>query len=214
MRGRWGEEGAEGWSRKQRRDFERGSVVEVVVAEVVGEGGDGEGRERRKRRWRRHRVSWRKRWQGGREREYRGEEKEETVGPGGGLPSYRRDPAKILRDLSLLLQVGLAYFSSAFDQVLQSREKSNPEKWLTDRTDDPPDAGNLVIHTRRLGERTDSGLLFFRKLIITNCEYKMQYKNVYFLSFFSFFLENKYERYFLVIFFLKRDVKNLLMFYV
>lgn len=96
------------------------------MAEVVGEGGDGEGRERRKRkRWRKHRVSWRKRWQGGREREYRGEEKEEeeeAVGPGGGLPSYRRDPAKILRDLSLLLQVGLAYFSSAFDQVLPSRE--------------------------------------------------------------------------------------------
>lgn len=60
---------------------------------------------------------------GAREREYRGEEKEEeAVGPGGGLPSYRRDPAKILRDLSLLLQVGLAYFSSAFDQVLPSRK--------------------------------------------------------------------------------------------
>lgn len=44
------------------------------------------------------------------------------MGPGGGLPSYRRDPAKILRDLSLLLQVGLAYFSGAFDQVLRSRE--------------------------------------------------------------------------------------------
>lgn len=47
---------------------------------------------------------------------------EEAVGPGGGLPSYRRDPAKILRDLSLLLQVGLAYFSGAFDQVLRSRK--------------------------------------------------------------------------------------------
>lgn len=44
------------------------------------------------------------------------------MGPGGGLPSYRRDPAKILRDLSLLLQVGLAYFSGAFDQVLRSRK--------------------------------------------------------------------------------------------
>lgn len=34
------------------------------------------------------------------ESESRGEEKEEAMGPGGGLPSYRRDPAKILRDLS------------------------------------------------------------------------------------------------------------------
>lgn len=34
MRGRWGV--ADGWSRKQRRDFERGSVVEVVVVKVVG----------------------------------------------------------------------------------------------------------------------------------------------------------------------------------
>lgn len=92
---------------KQRRDFERGSVVEVVVAEVVGGRGGT--------------VSWRKRWQGV-ESESRGEEKEKAVGPGGGLPSYRRDPAKILRDLSLLLQVGLAYFSGAFDQVLRSRK--------------------------------------------------------------------------------------------
>lgn len=106
------------------------------MTEVVGEGGDREGRERRKRkRWRRHRVSWRKRWQGGREREYRGEEKEEeAVGPGGGLPSYRRDPAKILRDLSLLLQVGLAYFSSAFDQVLPSRAIERRE--MANRSDD------------------------------------------------------------------------------
>lgn len=44
------------------------------------------------------------------------------MGLGGGLPSYRRDPAKILRDLSRLPQVGLAYFSGAFDQVLRSRE--------------------------------------------------------------------------------------------
>lgn len=56
------------------------------------------------------------------ESESRGEEEEEAMGPGGGLPSYRRDPAKILRDLSLLLQVALAYFSGAFDQVLRQSE--------------------------------------------------------------------------------------------
>lgn len=95
----------------------------------------------------------------GREREYRGEEKEETVGPGGGLPSYRRDPAKILRDLSLLLQVGLAYFSSAFDQVLQSRE-IEPREMANRPNRRSPDAEKFVIHTRRLGERTDSGLVF------------------------------------------------------
>lgn len=35
---------ADGWPRKQRGDFERGSVVEVVVAEVVGTEA-GRGRE-------------------------------------------------------------------------------------------------------------------------------------------------------------------------
>jgi len=57
------------------------------------------------------------------------------VGPGGGLPSYRRDPAKILRDLSLLLRVGLAYFSDAFDQVLPSREIERGE--MANRPTDP-----------------------------------------------------------------------------
>jgi len=111
----------DGWPRKRRGDFERGSVVEVVVAEVVGGRGGGGGGGRGT-------VSWRKRWQGV-DSESRGEEKEEAVGPGGGggLPSYRRDPAKILRDLSLLLQVGLAYFSDAFDQVLPSREIEHGE---------------------------------------------------------------------------------------
>lgn len=82
----------DGWSRRRRGDFERGSVVEVVVAEVGGRG-EGGGREGGGT------VSWSKRWQGV-ESESGGEEKEEAVGPGGGLPSYRRDPAKILRDLS------------------------------------------------------------------------------------------------------------------
>jgi len=45
---------ADGWPRKRRGDFERGSVVEVVVAEVVGGRGGGGGGT----------VSWRKRWQG------------------------------------------------------------------------------------------------------------------------------------------------------
>lgn len=76
----------------------------------------------------------------GREREYRGEEKE-AVGPGGGLPSYRRDPAKILRDLSLLLQVGLAYFSSAFDQVLWSREIERREMANRPNRRSPPTLG-------------------------------------------------------------------------
>lgn len=43
---------ADGWPRKQRRDFERGSVVEVVVAEVVG--AEGGKRKRMRRRKRRH----------------------------------------------------------------------------------------------------------------------------------------------------------------
>jgi len=61
------------------------------------------------------------RWQGV-ESESRDEEKEETVGPGGGLPSYRRDPAKILRDLSLLLQVRLSHISLArLTRFLRSR---------------------------------------------------------------------------------------------
>jgi len=61
------------------------------------------------------------RWQGV-ESESRDEEKEEMVGPGGGLPSYRRDPAKILRDLSLLLQVRLSHISLArLTRFLRSR---------------------------------------------------------------------------------------------
>lgn len=90
----------------------------------------------------------------GREREYRGEEKEDAVGPGGGLPSYRRDPAKILRDLSLLLQVRLAYFSSMFDQVLWSREIEHRE--MANRPNRrSTNATTLVIHagTRRKDKR-------------------------------------------------------------
>lgn len=59
------------------------------------------------------------------------------MGPGGGLPSYRRDPAKILRDLSLLLQVRLSHISLARLTRFFGVGESNPEKWLTDRLDDP-----------------------------------------------------------------------------
>lgn len=123
----------------------------------------------------------------GREREYRGEEKEETVGPGGGLPSYRRDPAKILRDLSLLLQVGLAYFSSAFDQVLQSRQ-IEPREMANRPNRRSPDAEKLVIHTRRTRRKDRQRISFFRELIkITNCECKIRYKMyIFFLSFHFF----------------------------
>lgn len=65
------------------------------------------------------------------------------MGPGGGLPSYRRDPAKILRDLSLLLQVRLSHISLARLTRFFGVGESNAEKWLTDQLDDDPDAHDL-----------------------------------------------------------------------
>lgn len=60
------------------------------------------------------------------------------MGPGGGLPSYRRDPAKILRDLSLLLQVRLSHISLARLTRFFGVGESNAEKWLTDQLGDDP----------------------------------------------------------------------------
>jgi len=133
---RWGERGDGGWSRKQRRDFERGSVVEVVVAEVVGEG-DGEGRERRKRRWRRHRVSWRKRWQGveSESTEVRRRRRRWALGvgclaTGETRPRYSEISLYCFRSGSHISPARLTRFFRV--------GRSNPEKWLTDRTDDHP----------------------------------------------------------------------------
>lgn len=60
---------ADRWSRKQRGDFERGSVVEVVVAEVVG--GEAEEEEKEEGRRKRKHSLVEEKVARGREREQR-----------------------------------------------------------------------------------------------------------------------------------------------